>query len=344
MARRGRLAYLWMGLVTCLGSTVHSFFVYTSLWLFFPETGYTPLSALNGLGSLNGLATSAVTTTVVLLLWRLENSRTWKVFQTRVGGQGKSSPSERYHLVSLVVALGVTLASSVAVALYFVHRMEYALDYQGVALPEAGYADLVHLQIQFLIGILSLMWIVVVFLIFNRRYATYMAKEAQKDPLTGVLSRRAFFAACAAQLREFPLEGPGGCFLMVDLDRFKEINDNFGHPEGDRALREAARCLQESFGQGIIGRMGGDEFAVFLAPPVPNEELEAALGHFQERVRRVDLAAGELLCSMGALLVEAPHPVEELYSNADRLLSQAKSKGRDQYIIGTRDEALREVS
>lgn len=191
---------------------MHSFFVYSSLWLFFPQTGYTPAHALGALSSPSRLAANVVTTAVVLLLWRFEASKTWRKFQAQVEEVGRMHSAERYHRVSLLVAVVVTLASSVSVALYFVHRMESVLEFQGVELPPLGYSDLVHLQIQFLIGILSLMWIVAVFVIFNRRYATYMAQEAKRDFLTGLLSRKAFMTACAAALEEFPKGGGPAVF------------------------------------------------------------------------------------------------------------------------------------
>lgn len=342
LVRRWRFSGVWVGLLTFFGSTVHSFFVYSSLWLFFPQTGYTPANALGTLGSPSGLATSVVITTVVLLLWRLEASKTWRKFQAQVEEVGRMYSAERYHRVSLLVAVVVTLASSVSVALYFVHRMESVLEFQGVELPPLGYSDLVHLQIQFLIGILSLMWIVAVFVIFNRRYATYMAQEAKRDFLTGLLSRKAFMTACAAALEEFPKGGGAGCFLMVDLDHFKEINDGFGHPEGDRILREVSRCLQECFGpEALLGRVGGDEFAVFLQPNLSLEEWKVCLRHFQESARLVEPPSGarRLSCSVGVLLVKEPRPVEELYRDADWLLYQAKAQGRDRYVAGTQEDA-----
>ena len=116
---------------------------------------------------------------------------------------------------------------------------------------------------------------------------------------------------------------------MVDLDHFKEINDAYGHPEGDRALREAARGLREIFGrESIIGRMGGDEFAMLVCADLSDAELEVALRRFRERMHRVAWADRGLTCSIGALRVTAPRPPEELYLEADRLLYEAKQTGK----------------
>lgn len=129
---------------------------------------------------------------------------------------------------------------------------------------------------------------------------------------------------------------------MVDLDHFKEINDGFGHPEGDRILREVSRCLQECFEpEALLGRVGGDEFAVFLQPNLSLEEWKVCLRHFQESARLVEPPSGarRLSCSVGVLLVKEPRPVEELYRDADWLLYQAKAQGRDRYVAGTQEDA-----
>ena len=91
----------------------------------------------------------------------------------------------------------MTLCSAGAVAVYFVHRIDHVLDLEGIQLSDSTYSDLLHLQIQFLIGIISLMSLVVLFLVFNRRYATYLNYEAKMDALTGALSRK-IFSRCAA--------------------------------------------------------------------------------------------------------------------------------------------------
>ena len=161
------------------------------------------------------------------------------------------------------------------------------------------------------------------------------------DALTGVMNRKAFFQRCGEILREFrPTGTASGYFVMVDLDWFKEINDRHGHPEGDRALREVAASLREAFGQdGIIGRLGGDEFGVMLYAPMGREVLEVCLYQFLRQVRRIRWGEeSRVTCSVGVLPVTGPKAVEELYRQADRLLYQAKEQGRDQYVIGPAEE------
>ena len=88
---------------------------------------------------------------------------------------------------------------------------------------------------------------------------------------------------------------------------------------------------------GGIGRIGGDEFAVFLYAPVPPAELEVQLRHFSKRVRKIACGGRQVTCSTGALPITGSGTPEEFYRDADRLLYQAKEQGRDRFIMGSPD-------
>ena len=335
-ARRLPWQGLWIGAAAFLGKDLHALLVYTALSLFFPETGYVPADAFRDFFAPGDLAGNLIIAALVLLVWRAERSRAWQRFRMRAEQVQRQRLGDRYHRLSLAVILVGTVSLSTAVALYFVNRMDYVLRQQGLALTEVGYADLLHLQIQFLIGILAIMALVIIFLIFNRRYTTYMSDEARTDPVTGVLTRKAFFESGAAMLRD----GDGsGYFLMVDLDHFKRINDRYGHPEGDQSLKNVARALREVFGEtGLVGRVGGDEFAVLTGAPADRERLEADLGFFLRQVRSLGVGEDRLSCSAGAAAVRPGMTVEELYAEADRLLYRAKQEGRDRYALEAPEE------
>ncbi|MCM8776092.1 MAG: diguanylate cyclase, partial [Candidatus Omnitrophica bacterium] len=85
------------------------------------------------------------------------------------------------------------------------------------------------------------------------------------DELTGLYNRRGFLIHAEQQVKLANRTRRGFFLLFADLDDFKKINDNFGHPEGDNALRETAKILKTTFrGSDIKARMGGDEFAVIV--------------------------------------------------------------------------------
>ena len=323
-------------LVSFLAPLLHSVCVYSAMALWFPETGYSPLDSFKGFFAPTNLLSNAVIAAAVVLLWRLSRSRAWQQFQQRLSFTQSIQSGTRYHRLSLAVMAALTLAAALAVTVYFVHRIDYVLESRGIDLTDTGYMDILHLQIQFLFGIISLMMLVILFLILNRQYNSYQAYEGKIDSLTGTMTRRAFFSSCSRALRTMERqEAAIGYFIMVDLDDFKSINDLYGHPEGDRALKEVSHCLKEHFGHGgIIGRLGGDEFAVLLFQEVSRVELEVDLRHFLDRVHKVVWNGRHLTCSIGVLPIRAGYAPEELYRDADRLLYTAKERGRDQYVIG----------
>src|SRR5699024_4343859 len=126
----------------------------------------------------------------------------------------------RCRRLTIVVMAGFTLAAAFAVTVYFVHRIDYVLSGRGIDLSETSYADIMHLQVQFLFGIMSLMMLMLLFLILNRHYNSYAAYEGKIDFLTSAMTRRAFFSACSRALKSVRNQTPPlGYFIMVDLDR-----------------------------------------------------------------------------------------------------------------------------
>lgn len=336
-ARRMRHSGLWVGLVSFFGRPIHSLLVYSAMALFFPEAGYGPGIVFAQVFSKSDVLANCGTAAVVLLIWGASQTQPWIRFRQKLERSLSMHTGERYRRLTIAVMAAVTLAAAFAVTVYFVHRIDYVLSGRGIDISGTSYAAIFHLQVQFLFGIMSLMALMVLFLVLNRHYNSYMAYEGKIDFLTSVMTRRAFFSACGRALRSARNQAaPSGYFIMVDLDRFKEVNDQYGHPEGDRALKAVAQCLKETLGeQCVIGRMGGDEFAALLCAELPTEELEVALRHFLTRVHRITWGDQHLTCSIGALPIGPELSPEELYQRADRLLYAAKEQGRDRYVIGT---------
>ena len=336
-AKRLRRPWAGVAAVSFFGRSIHSLLVYSAMGLFFPETGYGPGSAFSGFFTPLNVLTNLGTAGIVLAFWGLSRSPGWTRFRRRLELDQTVQAGERSrHGVALAAVSALSLAFALAVTFYFVHRMDYVLEVNGIALTDTGYTDILHLQVQFLFGILSMMALLVLFLTLNRRYVASMAQEGRQDSLTGAMTRRAFFTACGRALRSLERQGEvRGYFIMVDLDCFKEINDTHGHPEGDRALKETARVLREGFPRGsLIGRMGGDEFAALVCADLSAPELEVALRHILDRIHRITWEDRHLTCSVGALAFRAAQAPEELYLAADRLLYEAKEQGRDRYVIG----------
>src|SRR5690606_31402616 len=105
-----------------------------------------------------------------------------------------------------------------------------------------------------------------------------LRKQASVDPLTNVANRRSFDRALAREVARAQESNTGVSLLMVDVDHFKSINDECGHPAGDRCLTSVARVLKQlvSRPMDLVARYGGEEFAVVLAPSTLAEAEELA--------------------------------------------------------------------
>ena len=152
------------------------------------------------------------------------------------------------------------------------------------------------------------------------------------DALTGLADRRGFRAGLAEMLDGTP-RAAGPALLMVDLDRFKPVNDLLGHPAGDALLQTAARRLKASVRAGdLCARLGGDEFAVLLAPPASAEQAAALGARLVEMLSRPYLIDGQVAligASVGiALAPEDATGADALISCADLALYAAKGAGR----------------
>ena len=332
-----RLPHAGIGIfaVGFLGKGIHSLLVYGALGLFFPESGYSISQTFTSFSFLSDTVSGLVIGAIVFLGWKLEQSRFWKKYWIRMEKVQSRHLEDRYHRLSLVILLALVLCMAIAVAVYFVQRMEYVLKERGVPLSPVDYGNLVHLQIQFVIGILSLMALVAIFLIFNRRYATYLTNEARVDALTGLMTRKTFLHVCLKSLEAHrDTDGKWGYFVMVDVDLFKELNDEYGHPEGDRILRAIAGKLRDTFDDlGSIGRMGGDEFAVLVFTPISQAHLQDCLEQFLRDITTIHAGTHTVSCSAGAVAIQSGKGIEHFYREADQALYQAKHKGRGQYVL-----------
>lgn len=175
-------------------------------------------------------------------------------------------------------------------------------------------------------------------LMCKQRNDATMKRLASTDDLTGLLNRREFFArADAARMLALRQRQPIA-LLMLDIDHFKQLNDRFGHATGDEALLLFARTtggiLRE---HDILGRMGGEEFALAL----PGTDLAGAM-QAAERLRQATMEIRLLTCgnhytmtvSTGLVVIEPNEDLPAALARADRGLYAAKRNGRNRIEIG----------
>jgi diguanylate cyclase (GGDEF)-like protein/PAS domain S-box-containing protein len=156
----------------------------------------------------------------------------------------------------------------------------------------------------------------------------------ERDELTGLLNRRGFMESARHRLAAARANGERCALLYGDLDRFKSINDTFGHAAGDEALREMAAVMSQVFRSAdLTARLGGDEFTVFVSGVGASEveriltRLETAL-HEANAARSNDPAnAWALAASFGAAFFTGGHAsLEELLKEADAVQYHTKSR------------------
>lgn len=164
-----------------------------------------------------------------------------------------------------------------------------------------------------------------------------MLKMAQNDPLTGILNKSATNAHICKILEETD-PAAAHALLMIDVDHFKQINDSYGHAVGDGVLREIAAKLRFHFREDdVCGRIGGDEFMVFLkdisGEEWLNDKLERLVTYLHNDIT-IDGRAYKISSSIGAVLYpEAGSDFDSLYRNADAALYLSKEHGRDRFTI-----------
>lgn len=163
--------------------------------------------------------------------------------------------------------------------------------------------------------------------------------EALRDPLTGLYNRRGFARAVAEAARD-PQSLAEAALLVLDIDRFKRINDDYGHLLGDKVLCAVTRVLRtKSEPQGIAARMGGEEFALLL-PTTALETAVAVAERLREAVEKLRLKRvgsqeyiGNVTVSIGVAHAGREVLLERLVARADAALYAAKRAGRNRVEI-----------
>jgi len=163
-----------------------------------------------------------------------------------------------------------------------------------------------------------------------------LREKAMNDPLTGLLTRGAFFEISEHECARATRSRSPLAIVMADIDHFKSINDRFGHPGGDQVLREVARRLKATFRkEDSVGRYGGEEF-VALAVGCDSADAIGLAERFRQAVQRDLFAFGterlEVTTSVGVVTGTASDGLQGLVQAADEALYRAKTTGRNKVV------------
>jgi diguanylate cyclase len=165
-----------------------------------------------------------------------------------------------------------------------------------------------------------------------------LVRISTTDPLTGIFNRRHFMAMLAREQHRAERYRTGFSLLMLDIDHFKKINDTYGHPIGDEAIKAMAAAASKYLRPtDMIGRFGGEEFVVML-PHTDEAGAVVAAERIRESVANVVVPAGDqdvrFTVSIGAATYARKANAEQMLECADKALYAAKTGGRNQVCVG----------
>lgn len=235
------------------------------------------------------------------------------------------------HLQSVAAITVISCLASVLIALL----ISYGYSWFGMRLS-------VNVAIASIVPLIltpPLSWYLLGLLIKIDQLEAEMRKAATFDPLTGLFTRRAFMERAEYALDLAARDGFEVSVLLVDLDHFKKINDQFGHATGDNVLTTFGRIIaQITRKSDVVGRLGGEEFA-FLLPDTSRDQAR----NFSERLHEVTgntifgNAESSIRITMSVGIVTLPEgtesSVEKLLVMADDAMYTAKENGRNQSAI-----------
>ena len=181
-----------------------------------------------------------------------------------------------------------------------------------------------------------------------RRQRDLYEQQSRRDGLTGLANRRRFSAVLEGWAAQARKDGSGLVLLVLDLDRFKDINDQYGHAAGDDCLRAFAQQLQQAFpaADELVARLGGEEFGVLLRRCALEDAVRRAEAFRRDAAAHIDTPVpGEprSTVSIGVAVLDTQRHAEpdDLYREADAALYRAKDHGRNRVYVATPTEGGR---
>jgi diguanylate cyclase (GGDEF)-like protein len=166
--------------------------------------------------------------------------------------------------------------------------------------------------------------------LYNYIMARLLLDQAYNDPLTEIPNRRSFMTVAEKHLHTAP-HAHDHYLLMIDIDNFKKVNDTFGHDVGDEVLKRVAADIKTVMIAHDFARLGGEEFAIYLAD-VSREEAETLAGELCRRVRE-EPTKHPVTISIGVARVEHDDTLTQALIKADEALYESKHTGKDRYTF-----------
>jgi diguanylate cyclase (GGDEF)-like protein len=253
-----------------------------------------------------------------------------------------------FLIASLITGVVVYLRPAIATALYL---GTYAAFFAGMGLVSTQPAMLLSNRVNGItacvmgLSLSVLLWRK--FTIITRQHAQLVAANAalerltRLDGLTGLYNRATFVEMSRRELARAQRSGGSTVILLLDLDHFKQVNDQWGHPAGDAVLCHVAVLLQSSVRHtDLVGRLGGEEFMVLL-PDTTVQDATALAEKLRQRLHDTPASwDGQFIAISMSIGLASPSTSErgsfdDLYQEADQALYQAKQRGRNCVVVNT---------
>lgn len=176
----------------------------------------------------------------------------------------------------------------------------------------------------------------------NQKLQAQLTEQANRDPLTGLYNRRYLDSTMPRELAHAKRDGQAMWLMLIDIDHFKSINDNYGHQAGDEVIKGVAHLLHDKArAEDVVCRFGGEEFLLLL----PNMPQAVALTRAEEWRQTfadsvISAAGQQIQATLSIGMADYPlhgSTQEELIGNADRALYRAKSQGRNCVVVYSAD-------
>lgn len=272
--------------------------------------------------------------TFVLFLW-ISLLLAWSILLT--AGDHSDNPSYVFILLILILPLFIRAVFGKVLILILSFSAAFLIMDVLMRPREVVVIDVIHLVVA-VSAACFLSYRQLTERIHMMQKSTDAEAEAERDGLTGIYNRR----GGEQMIRAYVENGMPGAFLLIDVDDFKYINDNYGHAAGDEALKAVANCLKNCFRDtDVVMRMGGDEFIVYAVGMADARHVEEKLAYLKGKLHKIYLDETErdhVTASIGCVINLGSYPgYEEISAAADKLLYHVKVAGKDNYMSSDAD-------
>ncbi len=320
---------LKLGLASYVLTGLHGLLVFTAFNLFFPHLGFTPLSLTERIISLanlyDGCLAAILVPQIYLWLTRRDSGKTFRHIFSQTHTMLFDTAKSRL----LLTFSGALFLTSSALVWHFISQIRRALLALQGSMPAGLSTLMLGWGLQFILAITAVSFLLFAIITYYYNLSNEALEKARRDPLTALYNKGSIVEQVDALLKD--ARTGCGAFLMMDVDHFKTVNDQFGHPMGDQILRGVSGVLQSvTREEDLIGRLGGDEFCIYL----PNARTKDAALKISRRILQeipsILMPDGTpVTLSMGLVLSSGQTTFDEFYANADEALYDSKERGRN---------------